>query len=233
SRLPELCGALRGVGRPEAARLLAAGAWRWMSSQLQGWTTTVRNEVRKPQLEMLSSPLVRQLEAADDKLRDEITGALREYEDNILECLMPALRLADARRATGGGLDIVAQDCAQRLRTIIARPLRDEDDWSIEWTGCGCGICDTLGTFLSSRSRRTFTWPLAKDGRRHVHTKIDLAGLPVRHHTRRQGRPYTLELTKTNELFTRATNARNRAETDLEWLTSTWVTHRRERKAAK
>jgi hypothetical protein len=31
--------------------------------------------------------------------------------------------------------------------------LRDEDDWSIEWTGCGCGLCGTLGTFLGSRSR--------------------------------------------------------------------------------
>jgi hypothetical protein len=54
-----------------------------------------------------------------------------------------------------------------------------------------------------------------------VHTQIDSAGLPVRHQTRRQGRPYTLVLTKTDELFTRATNARNKAVTDLAWLTST------------
>ncbi|MCA1677315.1 MAG: hypothetical protein LC799_35760, partial [Actinobacteria bacterium] len=37
----------------------------------------------------------------------------------------------------------------------------------------------------------------------------------------RQGRPYTLVLTKTDELFTRATNARRKAVTDLAWLTST------------
>jgi hypothetical protein len=55
-----------------------------------------------------------------------------------------------------------------------------------------------------------------------VHTQIDSAGLPVRHQTRRQGRPYTLVLTKTDELFTRATNARRKAVTDLAWLTSTW-----------
>jgi hypothetical protein len=33
--LPELCGALRTTGRPEVARLLAAGAWQWMSDQLR------------------------------------------------------------------------------------------------------------------------------------------------------------------------------------------------------
>jgi hypothetical protein len=54
-----------------------------------------------------------------------------------------------------------------------------------------------------------------------VHTQIDSAGLPVRHQTRRQGRPYTLVLTKTDELFTRATSARHQAVTDLAWLTST------------
>ncbi len=54
-----------------------------------------------------------------------------------------------------------------------------------------------------------------------MHTQIDSAGLPVRHQTRRQGRPYTLVLTKTDELFTHATNARHKAVTDLAWLTST------------
>lgn len=220
NRLPGLCGALRTAGKPEVARLLAAGTWRWMGGQLRLWTTAPRSEVRQPQLEMLSSPLVGLLEAADDKLRDEITGALRECGDNILECLMPALRLAVTRRAAG--LDTLARDCAQRLGTIAERSLRDADDWSIEWTGCGCDVCDTFGTFLGSRSRRIFAWRLATDGRGHVHAQIDSAGLPVRHQTRRQGRPYTLELTKTNELFTRAANAKHKAVTDLAWLTSAW-----------
>jgi hypothetical protein len=55
-----------------------------------------------------------------------------------------------------------------------------------------------------------------------VDTQIDSAGLPVRHETRRQGRPYTLVLTKTDALFTRAEIARQQAVTDLTWLTSTW-----------
>jgi hypothetical protein len=69
---------------------------------------------------------------------------------------------------------------------------------------------------------RTFEWPLATDGRRHVHTRIDSAGLPVRHQTRRKGRPYTLMLTKTDELFAREKDARHKAVTDLAWLTSAW-----------
>lgn len=38
--LPRLCGALHATGAPEVARLLAAGAWRWMGEQLRFWTTT-------------------------------------------------------------------------------------------------------------------------------------------------------------------------------------------------
>lgn len=64
-------------------------------------------------------------------------------------------------------------------------------------------------------------WPLKADGRRHVHAQIDSAGLPVLHQTRRQGRPYTLVLTKTEALFTRAVDARNRTITDLAWLATT------------
>jgi hypothetical protein len=223
--LPGLCGALHAAGAPEVARLLAAGVWGWMGDQLRLWATTARAEIREPQLEMLSSPLVRLLEAADDKLRDEIVAALRGYGDNVLGCLMPALRSAAALPAAAqraAGLDVVARDCAERLGAIIARPLRDEDDWSIEWTRCGCDLCDRLGTFLGSRSRRILEWPLATDGRRHIHTQIDSAGLPVRHQTRRQGRPYTLVLTKTGELFTRQKDARHIAVTDLAWLRSAW-----------
>jgi hypothetical protein len=116
----------------------------------------------------------------------------------------------------------VARNCADRLGAIIARPLRAEDDWSITWTGCGCDLCGTLRTFLGSRSRKRFEWPLAKDGRRHVHSQIDSAELTVRHDTRRQGRPYTLVLTKTDELFAREKDKRHQAMTDLEWLTSAW-----------
>src|SRR5260370_23158200 len=136
---------------------------------------------------------------------------------------MPALRSAAALPAAArraGGFDVGGRDWGQRLGAVIGRALRDEDDWSIEWTGWGCDLSGTLGTFVGSRSRRIFEWPLATDGRRHVHTQIDSAALPVRHQTPRQGRPYTLVLTKTGELFTRQKDARHKAMTDLAWLTA-------------
>jgi len=55
-----------------------------------------------------------------------------------------------------------------------------------------------------------------------VHSRIDAAGLPVTHLTRRQGSPYTLVLTKTDALFAREAEARTRDETDLEWLSAQW-----------
>ncbi|RJQ89316.1 2OG-Fe(II) oxygenase [Amycolatopsis panacis] len=218
--LPGLCEALRVAGRPEVARLLTAGTWRWLHDELRTWTATARTDIRRPQLEQLSSPLVRLLDAAGETQREEISAALRGCADTVVECLMPALRSVASRRTSG--FDEIARDCAQRLAAILAQPQREDDDWSIAWTGCRCELCDMLGTFLGSRTQRTFEWPLAKDGRRHVHTQIDSADLTVRHQTRRQGRPYTLVLTKTDELFTRAATARRNAEADLAWLTATW-----------
>jgi hypothetical protein len=72
--------------------------------------------------------------------------------------------------------------------------------------------------FLEDKSRLTFEWPLAEKRRQHVHSRIDAAELPVTHVTRRQGRPYTLVLKKTEALFAREQQARIRDETDLEWL---------------
>ncbi|KJK57822.1 2OG-Fe(II) oxygenase [Saccharothrix sp. ST-888] len=226
-RLPDLCTALRASGPGTAvARLLFAGAWTAVDGDLRLSSTTGPAEVRRSQLEALGLPLQRILQAADQEQRAEILAALRAQADTVLECLMPMLRRSaqalptDARRTAD--LDALARDCADRLRAIAARQPRAADDWSIACTGCGCELCATLETFLGSRSRRVLEWPLAKDGRRHVHTKIDSAGLPLHHQTRRQGRPYTLVLTKTEQLFTREQTARRQAEADLTWLASSW-----------
>ena len=66
-----------------------------------------------------------------------------------------------------------------------------------------CDLCDTLRVFTEDKSRRTFEWPLAQQRRQHIHSRIDAAELPVTHVTRRQGRPYTLVLKKTEALFAR------------------------------
>jgi len=75
-----------------------------------------------------------------------------------------------------------------------------------------------LGEFLTDPARRVLDWPLAKERRRHVHGRLDSAELPVRHLTRRTGRPYTLVLTKTEAIFERERQARRRDEADLAWL---------------
>jgi hypothetical protein len=79
-----------------------------------------------------------------------------------------------------------------------------------------------LDAFLTSPARHVMEWPLAKDGRRHLHSRIDQVGLPIFHTTRRQGRPYVLVLTKTKAVFTREQATRTRAETDLAWLRDKW-----------
>ncbi|WP_406172306.1 2OG-Fe(II) oxygenase [Streptomyces sp. NBC_00996] len=223
-RLPELCAALRAHRAPAVARRLSAGVWAAVDSGLRLWTTTGPAEIRRAQLQQLALPLRHVMAAADEELRDGILAELRERGNTVLECLMPLLRRA-AEASTSAewgvaGLDALAQDSADRLRAVCERPSRAADDWSVAWDGCGCELCGVLGAFLGSRSRRVLEWPLAKEGRRHVHTRIDSAELPVRHQTRRQGRPYTLVLTKTQELFTRERTVRSQATADLAWLMS-------------
>src|ERR1022692_3140080 len=122
------------------------------------------------------------------------------------------------------GFGDLAPRCGARLRGRRPRPQRASGDWSIELPagGCTCDLCDTLRVFAEDKSRRTFEWPLAQQGRQHVHSRIDAAELPVTHVTRRQGRPYTLVLKKTDALFAREQEARSRDETDLEWLAAEW-----------
>ncbi|MHB8294887.1 MAG: 2OG-Fe(II) oxygenase [Acidimicrobiales bacterium] len=79
-----------------------------------------------------------------------------------------------------------------------------------------------LGRFLADADRRSFDWPLAEQGRRHVHGRLDGAELPVRHQTRRAGRPYTLVLTKTEALFETERRARAADEANLAWLEENW-----------
>ena len=77
---------------------------------------------------------------------------------------------------------------------------------------------EELKRFLSDGATTELEWPLNKEDRKHVHGIIDMHELPVTHETRRQGRPYTLILTKTEALFEREVAERKRWQKDLEWL---------------
>ncbi|MFE7394827.1 2OG-Fe(II) oxygenase [Streptomyces sp. NPDC057582] len=236
--LPDVCAALRDQGAAATASTLVEATARAVDDRLSSWLPTTfappsryaraaPSEIRRRELEHLAGPLAAVLAAVDNAGREAVRTALRGYPDTVLECLLPLLHRAvevtpQGRARRPAHLNAIAQDCAYRLRTLLDRQPREKDDWSLDWSGCGCGLCAELEAFLRSRSTVTKEWPLAKDGRRHVHSSIDGAELPVRHATRRQGRPYTLVLTKTREVFEQENRARRQAEADLSWLASVW-----------
>jgi hypothetical protein len=230
--LPALCEALHAkgsTGTATAHRLLEL-SWDWLDETIRQWLVTRSPSRRDKQLGDLGQPLAAVLTAAAVtgavSLRDEIVGFGREQGDEVIACVMPALQAAgtlpaDTRR--DGGFDALAVDCAARLEARLVRPSRADDDWSIDLPeGCACELCSTLGTFLRDPARRSFEWPLAEQRRRHVHSRIDTAELPVRHETTRKGRPYTLVLTKSQALFEHERQVRIRDEADLQWLTAEW-----------
>jgi hypothetical protein len=226
--LPGLCTALGGQGG--VPRGLLNGSWRWLRDRIRMWLDYSAVSAREEQLRKLGTPLARLLEAAavarETGLREEIIGFLRERGDDVRPLLVSvlwgatALSPADRRAA---GLDTLASLCASRLGELIARPGRAEDDWAIAWRdSCGCDLCVPFGEFLGDASRRTLEWPLAEARRKHIQQSIRAAELPVRHQTLRAGSPYSLVLTKTDALFDRERKARQRAITDLAWLTKHW-----------
>ena len=187
---------------------------------------------RSRQLTDLGKPLAAVLTAAAAieaaSTLDTACRYLRKQEDMVTALEVSTLRAAKLHRngiRGDPGFGDLAADCAARLRVRLARPQRASGDWSIELPagGCACELCDTLRAFLSDKSRRTFEWPLAQQRRQHIHSRIDAAELPVSHVTRRQGRPYTLVLSKTDALFAREREARVRDQSDLEWLAAKWA----------
>ncbi len=233
-RLPGLCAGLQATGSAGAlaARQILDLAWEWLRKDIATGLASSSPSYRGEKLGGLGKPLASVLTAAAAigaaATRDAVSGHIRKLQDEVTALELSALRAAvelppDGARGNVGFGDLAA-DCAARLRTRLARPQRASGDWSIGLPagGCTCDLCGILRVFLEDRSRCAFEWPLAQQGRQHVHSRIDAAELPVTHQTRRQGRPYTLVLKKTEALFTREQEARIRDETDLEWLAAHW-----------
>jgi hypothetical protein len=217
--LPALCRALSKTPAGEmTARLLSAGAWPRLresgDTALRLSAPSQRHQALSDLGPSFAGLLVGTAISEATDLHDSVVAFLCQDNDDLIVCAMSALRTR-----VKVDLDVVARHCATRLEARLARPERADDDWSITLpAGCACNLCQVLGGFLGDPARRSFEWPLAEKGRRHVHQRIDAAELPVRHETRRTGRPYTLVLTKTDDVFHRERDARRRDRSDLTWL---------------
>lgn len=225
AELPPLCEALakEGPDGSAAGRMLIAGLWPWLRERIQAALSITAPSRRALDLADLSRPLAALLCGAPATGADtaEMTSFCCQAGDAMLACLLPVLRTPGT-----GNMDsfaLLAASCASWLTGRLARKPRAEGDWSIEPpAGCACELCQTLAGFLRDPRRTRFEWPLAEQRRRHIHGRIDSVELPVQHLTRRTGRPYTLVLTKTDELFERERMARDHDMLNLAWLRDTW-----------
>ena len=224
--LAELCQSLAGAGPPGplAGRILVGDSWAWVRGRIDAGLQVSQPSRRQEALSALGAPLAAVIEAAalvdvtatGEEARDLLCG-----DDALVDCAVATLRAAPAPSRGTGVFAEVADRSAAALRSRLARPARDAGDWSIALPpGCNCELCDELGGFLADAGLTTHEWPLAQRGRQHVHQRIDAAELPVRHQTRRAGRPYTLVLTKTAALFKDELRQRDRDQRDLAWITS-------------
>lgn len=229
--LPRLCKALRAADDAVgtlAAQLLVRHRWAELKQEIQSRRGLTRPSERGRTLPALAAPILGCLAsvavAQAGDLRDAAARFLCADEDGtLLGCLVQVLRLAASTAGPPGwadlGLDDVERHCVQALEARLGQPARGEDDWSIDPPqGCRCELCVRLNVFLSDPRATRLEWPLAEKLRRHVHDRIDAHELPVRHETRRSGRPFTLVLSKTRALFEREAAARRSWQADREWL---------------
>jgi hypothetical protein len=206
-------------------------AWASLTTLIGEAVASSSPSAQRQELESLGEPLAAIIRAAATTqaadLRVRIVDYCRQHGDAMTSCVIRGLRTAlEAPEQTrpDDAFELLATDQAIRLQVRLAQPARTEDNWSIELSGgCACELCGTLRSFLADPVRRMLDWPLAKDRRSHVHSRIDRAELPVVHLTRRQGRPFTLVLTKTARLFEREAQQHARDQADLDWLLELWM----------
>ncbi|MBS2532950.1 2OG-Fe(II) oxygenase [Catenulispora sp. NF23] len=237
SALPVLCTSLTASGRDgtAASRALLQAAWQRLAATAAPRLASPPSR-RAAGLEDLGAPLAAVIAAAANMAAtttgDVIAAHLAGLGDEALPWLLSGLRSfstvhSDSTvhgEAPGDRLSAdVAADCGRRLTRRLARPARAANDWSITLPeGCSCPLCEVLADFLADPTLRIREWPLAKENRRHVHSRIEAAELPVDHQTRREGRPYTLILAKKDTLFSGERAQRAEDEADLRWILAVW-----------
>jgi hypothetical protein len=253
AKLPVLASAVHaaegGSSGSAGARLLVEHAWGPLQSAIDGRLGLLPPSQRELALAELASPICGWLRAAaviggdepGEAAQAESLPTARSFaravaylcaakNDALVPCLVQVLRLAakGARSELKNtlGLDTIARHAAAVLAVRLARPPRAADDWSVAPpAGCDCALCGKLGAFLADSKAQRLEWPVAQQGRQHVHERIDRHELPVRHETRRSGSPYTLVLEKAKILFSREDATRRAWQVDLDWLAAAgWTT---------
>lgn len=225
AELPALCRALTERGAWNVARDLVEVSVAGFLAALERAGSLPQPSRRAHALDELVGPaagvLVGAVIAEDTEVGAKLSAAL-SADDEQLRCAMTTLRLiaeVAPEQLTVGAIESLVEITLMRLSARLARPARDPDDWSIcAPDTCTCQLCGKLRAFLVDPGCQHLDWPLAEQGRRHVHDRIDRFELPVRHETRRFGRPYTLVLTKTSALFERERRVRDVDLVDLRWL---------------
>jgi hypothetical protein len=231
--LPRVAGALCEadvVAGSAAARMLLEDRWAWLRERIEETRGLVPPSWRDETFEAWGDPLLAFLEAAARSdaggVLDEAVGfLLKDENEPLLPCLMRVIRAAASSDSVtpetwdACRLGTLRAHCVGLLETRLATPARADGDWSLDPPGdCTCEDCATLAGFLTAPDRTRLELPLAKPRRQHIHQALDRHGLPVRHETRRSGRPYTLVLTKTAGIFQREAAWRRSWLDDLAWL---------------
>lgn len=225
AELPALCRALAERGAWNVARDLLEVSATWLLAALERAGSMSQPSRRAQALDELAGPAAGLLGGAviaeGAEVGAKLSAAL-SADDEQLRCAVTVLRrIAEfaPEQLAVGAIEGLAETTRMRLSVRLARPARDPEDWSI-WAPdtCTCQLCGKLRAFLVEPGCQHLEWPLAEQGRRHVHDRIDSFELPVRHETRRSGRPYTLVLNKTSALFERERRVRDVDLVDLRWL---------------
>jgi hypothetical protein len=226
--LPALAHALHaaasGIGMTAA---LVQERWAWLQEHIaraRAHTGSGRTRALAATGPALLGLIRASHDARDSQTRQHIIGTLLSG-DLPLQTPLGVLHAARAQALDVAGLGLmpVHAHCAQAFSARLAEPERAADDWSITPPAECARIAEQelsapLARFLSSPTQRRLEWPLAEPRRRVIHQFIERHELPVKHETRRSGRPYTLVLEKTPALFQREAAERKQWAEELAWL---------------
>lgn len=204
------------------SRALLSRCWRDLQGRLEAQLPGYPQPSIVRAVEGFANPLgalLRAVAIADVHDVREDALALLTSRSEFVTAVLPLLDQAETwerSQRERAGLDRLTGHAITVLRQRLSQPSRAVGDWAMAApTGCQCEDCGRLAAFLTDRDQAVLEWPLAKPRRQHIHVVIDRAELPVTHRTRRTGRPFTLVLTKTADLFARDWRTREADESQL------------------